>query len=106
MYVVSCRRYKMFNLESDNHGYINRATWLAALWYLDVMQTLQANHKRFTDAGDVHSFLLSELDGWAMNTFVSDADIEKIELYYMLNEIDYQELLDKIGNGEREQYND
>lgn len=96
----------MFNLESDNHGYTNRATWLAALWYLDVMQTLQANHKRFTDTGDVRNFLLSELDVWATATTVASADIEKIEIYYMLDEIDYQELLDKIGNGERDEHND
>jgi hypothetical protein len=96
----------MFNIESDNHGYSNRATWLAALWYLDVMQTLQANDKRFTEVMDIHNFLLSELDAWATHTLVSDADIEKIELYYMLGEIDYPELLKQIGNGEREEHND
>lgn len=96
----------MFNIESDNHGYRNRATWLAALWYLDVMQTLQANDKRFIEVVDIHDFLVSELDDWATHTLVSDADIEKIELYYMLSDIDYQELLNQIGNGEREEHND
>lgn len=96
----------MFNIESDNHGYMNRATWLAALWYLDMMQTLQEKNIRFNTPLDIRFFLEDELDEWAASTLVMTAPIEKVELYYMLDEIDYQELLDKIGNGEREQHND
>lgn len=96
----------MFNLESDNHGYANRATWLAALWYLDVMQTLQVNGERFKDMYDVRLFLETELDAWALNTLVFGADIEKIELYFMIEEINYQELLDQIKLAKREEHND
>lgn len=96
----------MFNIESDNHGYCNRATWLAALWYLDVMQTLQEKSIRFNTPLDIRFFLEDELDEWAADTLVMTAPIEKVELYYMLDEINYQELLEKIGNGEREQHND
>lgn len=96
----------MFSLESDNHGYSNRATWLAALWYLDVMQTLQEKNKRFINPLDVRQFLEDELDEWAADTLVMTAHLEKVELYYMLDAVDFQELLENIGNGEREQHND
>jgi hypothetical protein len=96
----------MFNIESDNHGYMNRATWIAALWYLDVMKRLQETKQRFIKPEDIRSFLEDELDEWAADTLVGAAPIEKVELYYMLDEVNYKELLDKIGTGETENYND
>lgn len=96
----------MFNLESDNHGYKNRPTWLAALWYLDVMKNIQKNRPRFNTPLEVREFLEDELDEWAADTLVMAAPVEKVELYYMLDEIDYQELLDKIGDGKVIDYND
>lgn len=86
-------------MAEDNHGFSNRATWLAALWYLDVLENLQLlsfkddDKAQFEDGGDIRVFLEDEFDDWAESTTVSAAHIEKAELYYTLDEVNYDELI-------------
>lgn len=96
----------MFKLESDNHGYTNRATWLAALWYLDQMDTMQAlsiysdGPLAFNTYEDVLQYIENELDAWAAKTTVLDAHLEQVELYYLLPEVDGKELFNKLKTKE------
>jgi hypothetical protein len=96
----------MFKLESDNHGYANRATWLAALWYLDQMDTVQAlsiysdGPVVFNTHEDVLQYIENELDVWAAKTTVLDAHLEQVELYYLLPEVDGKELFNKLKTKE------
>jgi hypothetical protein len=96
----------MFKLESDNHGYTNRATWLAALWYLDQMDTMQAlsiysdGPLAFNTYEDVLQYIENELDAWAAKTTVLDAHLEQAELYYLLPEVDGKELFNKLKTKE------
>lgn len=89
-------------MAEDNHGFSNRATWLAALWYLDVLENLQLlsckdeGKVQFEDAGDIALFLEDEFDDWAESTLVSAAHIEKAELYYTLDEVNFKELLEHL----------
>ena len=97
----------MFQTESDNHGYINRATWLAALWYLDEMDTMRKlsihNHDnpiKFSTKEELLAWLEDSLDEWAAGTTVMDAHLEKAELYYLLHEVDGDELLKQLTTTE------
>lgn len=93
----------MFQTESDNHGYINRATWLAALWFLDGIENMRDlsivnddNPIMFDTIEDIMYYLENELDEWAADTTVMDAHLEKVELYYLLHEVDPNELLQQL----------
>lgn len=86
-------------MAEDNHGFSNRATWLAALWYIDVLDNLQIlsfknkQKPRFENEESIRMFLEDELDDWAESTVVSAAHLEKAELYYTLDEVNYEELI-------------
>jgi hypothetical protein len=93
----------MFQTESDNHGYINRATWLAALWYLDEIENMRSlsilnkdNPIMFDTIEEIMYYIENELDEWAAGTTVMDAHLEKAELYYLLHEVDANQILEQL----------